>query len=378
MKSLARLFGLLLLLLALNTSLWGRPKWTEAEAKVWHQNQKWMVGCNFAPSYAINQLEFWQRETWDHEVLERELKWAGELGFTSLRVYLHDLLWKGEDRAGFLERADWFLKTADQNGIGVWFVLLDGVWDPFPKAGKQRDPMSHRHNSGWVQSPGVEILSDPARHDELMDYIYGFVSHFRSDKRVQGWDIFNEPDNGNRYSYGEHEPKNKRELATILLKKAYGWAREANPEQPITSAPWLGPWPKDKKLSDMEAFMLNESDVISFHAYGDLASVRACVESLRGYHRPLVCTEYMARGNGSTFDPILGYFKEQNVGAHSWGFVSGKSQTIYPWDSWERNTQLSPKSGSMIFSAPTGVRIGSVKSITSSDLRANQRRSQSH
>ena len=320
-----------------------RPKWTQAEAKVWYEEHKWLVGCNFAPSYAINQLEFWQRDTWDYKAVERELKWAGELGFTSLRVYLHDLLWSSEDREGFLERVDWFLGRADENGMGVLFVLLDGVWDPFPKAGKQREPTPHKHNSGWVQSPGVEILKDPQRHDEMKDYIHGFVRRYRSDKRVHGWDLFNEPDNRNSISYGEHEPENKLELATALLKKAYGWARDADPAQPITSAPWLGPWPEDKKLSEMEKFMLEESDIISFHAYGDLDSVRACVESLRRFGRPLLCTEYMARGNGSTFDPILGYFKEQRVGAYNWGFVSGKSQTIYPWDSWEREYTAEPE-----------------------------------
>ncbi len=339
-----------LAILFIVTNLWqtaltssARPRWTEAQAQAWQEKHSWLVGCNYAPAYAINQLEFWQRGTWDHEAVARELKWAGDLGFTSLRVYLHHLLWQSEDREGFLERVDWFLKTADANGMGVLFVLLDGVWDPFPRAGKQRDPKPHVHNSGWLQSPGVEILKDPQRHDELKDYIHGFVKRYRADKRVHGWDIFNEPDNMNRPAYVEHEPENKLELATALLKKAYAWARDADPTQPITSGVWLGPWPEDKKLSEMETFMLKESDIITFHAYGDLASVKQCVESLQRFKRPILCTEYMARGNGSKFDPILGYFKEQQVGAYNWGFVSGKSQTIYPWDSWTKTYTAEPK-----------------------------------
>ncbi|MCV6604834.1 MAG: hypothetical protein OIF34_05995, partial [Porticoccaceae bacterium] len=48
----------------------------------------------------------------------------------------------------------------------------------------------------------------------------------------------------------------------------------------------------------------------------------------------LICTEYMARETGSTFENIMPLFADNKVGAIHWGFVSGKSQTIYPWRSW--------------------------------------------
>ena len=51
----------------------------------------------------------------------------------------------------------------------------------------------------------------------------------------------------------------------------------------------------------------------------------------------------MARPAGSTFETHLPYFKEQNVGAYCWGFVAGKSQTIYPWDSWQKKYDAEPK-----------------------------------
>lgn len=88
--------------------------------------------------------------------------------------------------------------------------------------------------------------------------------------------------------------------------------------------------------------MLEESDVITFHNYGPLEDVRKCVENLRRYQRPILCSEYMARPRGSTFDPILGYFHEQHVGAYNWGFVSGKAQTIYPWDTWTKAYTAEP------------------------------------
>lgn len=315
--------------------------WTPSEALAWYSDQPWLVGCNYCPSTAINQLEMWQAETFDPETIDRELGWAEQLGFTSIRVYLHHLLWKQHAR-GFLHRLEDFLDIAERHHIGVVFVLLDSVWDPFPQLGEQREPRPHIHNSGWVQSPGVKILRDPERHDELKGYIKGIVGHFRKDPRVQMWDIFNEPDNINRPAYVAFEPENKPELALMLLKKAFTWAREARPTQPITAAVWAGDW-SEGRLSPVNEFMLENSDIITFHCYSNLAETKARVESLKRFHRPLVCTEYMARPAGSTFQDILPYFKEQHIGAYNWGFVAGKTQTIYPWDSWEKEYRAEPR-----------------------------------
>ncbi|MCA9215249.1 MAG: endo-1,4-beta-xylanase [Planctomycetales bacterium] len=322
-----------------------RERWSEQQANAWYAKQPWFAGCNFNPSTAINQLEMWQADSFDVETIDRELGWAEELGFNSMRVYLHNLLWD-QDREGFLLRLDQFLSIADKHGIGVMFVPLDGVWDPDPKLGKQRAPRPHVHNSGWLQAPGREILGDENRHDELKPYIYGLIHHFRNDKRVHAWDVFNEPDNANVNAYGTNGAKtelsNKAEMATKLLKKAFVWAREANPSQPLTAGVWLGPWPDHEKVSPIEKVMLEESDVISFHNYGGLEHVKPRVEQLRRYNRPILCTEYMARPNGSRFDPVLGYFKKEKIAAYNWGFVAGKTQTNYPWDSWQKTYTAEP------------------------------------
>jgi hypothetical protein len=317
-----------------------REKWTPEQAAAWQARQPWLVGCNFSPSSAINQLEMWQAETWDPVTIDRELGWAGDLGFTSVRVFLHDLAWK-QDPKGFLRRMDQFLDMADRHGIGVMFVLFDAVWDPYPKPGKQRAPRPHVHNSGWVQSPGAEILGNPARHDELKPYVQEVIKRFRNDRRVQVWDIFNEPDNPVP-QYRDIELKNKAEMALVLLRKAFVWAREVNPSQPITCGVWIGTWSDPAKLTEMEKVQLEESDVISFHSYGNLEEAKQCVNNLRRHGRPILCTEYMARPRDSRFDPILGYFKSQGVGAYNWGFVDGKTQTIYPWDSWEKTYTAEP------------------------------------
>ncbi|MBN1490427.1 MAG: NPCBM/NEW2 domain-containing protein, partial [Phycisphaerae bacterium] len=316
-------------------------RWSEAKANGWYDKQPWLVGCNFGPSTAINQLEMWQADTFDLETIDRELGWAADLGFTSIRVFLHHLLWE-QDREGLLKRMTQFLEVADRHGIGVMFVPLDDVWDPFPKTGKQRKPKPHLHNSGWVQSPGIEVLKDPAHHDELEGYIKGVIGHFKDDKRVHVWDLYNEPGNPNTSAYGDKELPNKEEMSVKLLRKTFAWAREAKASQPLTSGVWIGTWDDPAKLRPIERVQLEQSDVISFHTYADLKGAEECVRNLRRYNRPILCTEYMARPNGSTFDPILGYFKAERVSAYNWGFVAGKTQTIYPWDSWKKTYTAEP------------------------------------
>jgi hypothetical protein len=317
-------------------------RWTEERAKKWAAGLPWLVGCNFIPSNAINQLEMWQSETFDPEILRRELDFASQLGFTSVRVYLHHIPWQ-QDAAGFGRRIDQFLRLAEGFKIGVMFVLFDSCWDPFPKPGPQRAPTRGVHNSGWVQCPGLEILKDPARHDELKGFVTGVIGRFREDKRILVWDLFNEPENRNDASYGKDEPPNKRDLAFALLKKAYAWAREAKPAQPVTSGIWAGgDWSNPDRFSPLQRFQIESSDVVSFHCYGRLDELRAKVEALRQYKRPLLCTEFLARPRGSTFQAVLPYLKEQRVGAYCWGLVAGKTQTIYPWESWKKPFTAEP------------------------------------
>jgi len=320
------------------TAFAAADRWSVEKANMWYAKQPWLVGCNFNPSTAINQLEMWQAESFDPATIDRELGYAQDLGFTSVRVFLHHLAWKQGERA-FLGRMDTFLTLAEKHRIGVMFVFFDSCWDPNPTPGKQRPPRPHVHNSGWVQDPGREVLSNPALVDGLEPYVKAVLRQFRNDPRIHVWDLFNEPDNDNRNSYGaaglRTEVRNKAELTLPLLKKVFAWAREVNPSQPLTAGVWIGNWGDPDKLSPFEQFMLENSDVISFHNYAKLEDLKKCVENLRRYQRPILCTEFMARPAGSTFDPHLAYLKSQRVGAYNWGFVSGKTQTIYPWDSWQ-------------------------------------------
>ena len=276
----------------------------------------------------------WQADTFDPKRIDMELGWAEAIGLNTMRVFLHDLPWQ-QDAAGFKKRIDTFLQIAAKHHIKPLFVLFDSCWDPDPRLGKQHAPRPGVHNSGWVQSPGAKALQDPAQYSRLEAYVKGVVGAFAKDERLLGWDIWNEPDNGNGGSYKDLEPKNKNELVIALLPRAFEWARAAHPTQPLTSGVWKGDWSVPEKLEPGAKIQIEMSDVISFHSYDKPEVFEKRVLSLQQYHRPLLCTEYMARGNGSTFQGTLPIAKKYNVAAINWGLVAGKTQTYLPWDSWE-------------------------------------------
>ncbi len=309
------------------------PRWTEQAANVWYSKEPWLVGSNYIPATAINELEMWQEDTFDPKRIDLELGWAQSLGMNTMRVFLHDLLWE-QDAPGFKKRIDTFLTIANKHHIRPLFVLFDSCWDPDPRLGKQHAPVPGVHNSGWVQSPGAKALEDENERPRLEEYVKGVVGAFAKDKRVLGWDVWNEPDNYNGSSYGKREPKDKVALVEALLPQVFQWARAAGATQPLTSGVWQGDWSSPEKLSKMAKIQLDNSDVTSFHNYDGPAEFEKRIEWLKQYNRPILCTEYMARGNGSTFQGTLPIAKEHKVAAYNWGLVAGKTQTYLPWDSW--------------------------------------------
>jgi len=317
-------------------------RWSIARAQEWYAKQGWMVGANFVPSTASNQLEMWQAETFDPETIDRELGWAAAAGFNAMRVFLHDMAWQA-DPEGFARRVDQYLAIADTHGIRTLLVLFDSVWDPRPKLGPQADPVPGVHNSRWVQSPHIDVQRDPSRYDELKPYVVAMLTRFKDDDRVLGWDLLNEPGNHSPY-YDEGWTAAEKEAAhLVLLGKLFAWAREVDPRQPLTAGVWIDVGARTHPVNPLDRLMIEQSDVISFHTYAPLRGARRAVEWLRQADRPLLCTEYMSRGSGSTFEGILPYFKEMNVAAMNWGLVNGRSQTIYPWDSWKKTYAEEPR-----------------------------------
>jgi hypothetical protein len=326
MKSKNKLAGLLLLSL-LTTGLHAQKNkkqvsnipvtgtvWTVEKANAWYSTHKWITGANYIPATAINQLEMWQADSFDPATIDKELGWAQSIGFNTMRVFLHSVAWK-QDPDGFKKRVAEFLSIADKHHIQPLFVFFDDCWNKEPKAGKQPAPKTGVHNSGWVQDPGQPASFDTSNYPELEKYVKDVLTTFAHDKRILLWDLYNEPGNGD-----------KGDSSLPLLTKIFQWARAVNPDQPVSAGLW------DWELENLNAFQLMNSDIITYHDYQESPLHKQVVQVLKANGKPLICTEYMARTRNSRFATVLPMLKTEQVGAINWGFVSGKTNTIYAWD----------------------------------------------
>lgn len=290
-------------------------RWTKEKAAEWSEKTGWRSGCDFIPSTAINQIEMWQESTWDPQTIDKELGWAEELGFTTMRVYLSSVVWKHEAE-GFKTRMNDFLTIADSHGINPVFVFFDDCWNPQSQIGEQPAPKPGVHNSGWVRDPSDDLRKNP---DELFPvleaYVKDIMTTFKDDQRVLWWDLYNEP--GNNGYNAESLP---------LLKAVFSWARDVRPSQPVSAGLWYLGCP------ELNAFQIENSDIISYHNYLDPDQHLLRMQMFKAFQRPLYCTEYMARRNNSLFQNILPLLKENGISAINWGFVSGKTNTIFAWD----------------------------------------------
>ena len=288
--------------------------WTVEKANAWYNEHKWITGADYLPSNAVNQLEMWQASTFDSVINDKELSWAENIGFNTMRVYLHSMAWK-QDKEGFKNRINTFLNIADRHHIQILFVFFDDCWNKIPVTGLQPSPKPGIHNSGWVQDPGQPLSNDTTIFSELEIYVKDVMGRFKNDKRILLWDLYNEPGNSG-----------KKISSLPLLKKVFQWAREVKPDQPISAGLWA--W----DFEELNLFQAANSDILTYHDYEEPQWHRRVIEILKTHGRPLICTEYMARTRNSRFSNILPILKKENIGAINWGFVAGKSNTIYAWD----------------------------------------------
>ena len=311
-------------------------RWTCERANRWFERHGWQMGCVFIPSTAVNQLEMWQAETFDIETIDRELGLAESLGMNAVRVYLHDLVWHA-DPHGLKERIGRYLSVAESHGIRTALVFFDDCWFPDPVTGPQADPVPGVHNSRWVQSPGIRAARDPAEQPRLKAYVQDVCNAFGADERVLFWDVYNEV--GNSFlpvmslSWARKVSSvvarmirfQLMPLPTVgLLRNAFAWIREVGPDQPLTAGLWMN-------HLHLNRLLVSLSDIVSFHNYGAATNLAGQIAQLKRHGRPVVCTEYMARTNGSTFEACLPVFRDNTVSCFNWGLVSGRTQTIYAW-----------------------------------------------
>lgn len=142
------------------------------------------------------------------------------------------------------------MAVAKSRGHHVIPVLFDDCWKGTWTDGEQPEPVPGLHNSQWVQCPGEVTVES----DILQNYVRDIISTFRNSDAIVMWDLYNEVGNSG-----------KTTASLPFAKQVFEWARSANPSQPLTSGWWNG----DAAFGPINDFILNESDVITFHAYCD-------------------------------------------------------------------------------------------------------------
>lgn len=297
-------------------------QWSASQARSWWDKTEWPVGCCYVPTYAINQLEMWQEDTFNPEVLDREFALCQDLGFNLVRIYLHELLWF-QDADGFKSRIARVLDMASARGIKVTFTFCtNGGGEEKPGPQPQKKPGVHG-GGHWAHSPVDRIFFHRENWPEFKAYLQDILTTFGEDERVLYWCLYNEPEN----------IKDGRDCLEFM-KAMYGWAWEVRPYQPLTSPVWIRPGQKgDKTKLDMVSFVCENSDILSFHCYYSPEELETFIRMLRRYNRPLICQEYMARTLGSTFEACLPILKREKVGALNWGLAEGKCEYRFPWGS---------------------------------------------
>jgi hypothetical protein len=304
--------------------------WTIEQAWEWYAKTPWQVGFNYVPSTAVNSTEMWQRETFDEKTIRRELAWAKDCGYNSVRVFLPFIVWEHEGDT-FLQTFEAFLSIAAENSLSVLPILFDdcafdGGQDP--TYGKQPDPAPGVHNSRWTPSPGFAIADDPARQTVLRAYVHAIIGAHANDRRILAWDLYNEPGNTKRAN-----------SSLPLLVNTFRWARECEPTQPLTA----GPWRTGLYDSTFHA-MMELSDVLSFHSYDTLEkTVSMWIEPMEKYQKPMFVTEWLCRERENTFSSHLPLWAERKICCWQWGLVRGRTQTNLWWgqnkcDPWQHDT----------------------------------------
>lgn len=297
-------------------------QWSEEKAQQWYARQPWLVGCDYIPATAINQIEMWHKDSFDPKQIDKELGWAENIGFNTLRVFLSSAVWMN-DSQGMKKRMNEFLSICNKHKIRPFFVFFDDCWNAVSSYGKQPLPKPGVHNSGWVQDPSYKVRKDSLRsYPQLRAYVQDIVNTFKNDKRVLMWDLYNEAGNSNY-----------KEASLPLLRNVFRWARACNPTQPLTAGVY------HLKDPALYSFILRHSDIITYHSYDNVKEHASLIRFLKMMNRPLICTEYMARKFDSRFQNILPLLKKENVGAVNWGFVSGKTNTMFAWSNAQPNVK---------------------------------------
>jgi len=313
-------------------------RWTAERANEWYARQPWLLGANYVPSTAANDVEMWMKDTFDPETIRRELGYARDIGMNTVRVFLSYTVWKEEGQI-FLDHFEEFLQIAADTGISVTPILFDDCAfdegkDPF--YGPQQDPEPGVANGRWVASPGYSVADDPTQTASCKAYVDAVISAYKDDERILMWDLYNEP--GNRV--GAQQDTELRLPSLPLLVNVFQWARAHEPSQPLSAGVWTPGWPGWEGFNQI---IFELSDIVNMHSYSALDYTKRIIEMAQAQNRPIVMTEWLCRTVNCSVQTHLPYFKEQNVGSYLWSLVRGRTQTWINGTIWKDGAVMGAK-----------------------------------
>lgn len=315
-------------------------KWSAERAWKWYNSRPWIRGCNFMSSDCANRIDQWQEYGFEErfETACRELALAAETGFNSIRIVPEFYVWQ-QDRDGFMKRFERYIDAADKNGISSMIVLGNDCCPPKEEAlsrlhlGEQKVHWGYHggrkvSQHGTFDGAGYSVLDEPENEAQFCEFVRELVMTYRDDERVLIWDVFNEPGNAKRNN-----------MSLPIMQKMISIIREIDPIQPIT----IGIWTYPTVLKEVEQIGLENSDILSFHNYGDYDSNVREIALLKKYGRPIVNTEWLNRCGGNTVEALFPLFYLEKIGCYNWGLVAGKYQTYEPhnavWDEYKKNPE---------------------------------------
>ena len=309
--------------------------WSKEKAWKWYDDRTWMRGCNFMGSDCANRIDQWQALGFEKrlETADRELKLAAETGFNTIRIIPEFIVWD-QDHDGFMERFDRYLATAWKYGISSMVVFgndcmppKNEFWKPL-QLGEQHYDWGYHGGRKFSQHQhfgemGYHIMDEPeimARHEV---WVREIMEKYKDDPRICVWDLYNEAGNSNRES-----------VSLPNVKRFFEVAREVNPSQPITSCLWkhLGHKGQENYLTEVEQYIAENSDIITYHCYSDYNENIKLIRYLQQFERPIINTEWLARMLHNTVEEMFPLFYLMKIGCLNWGFVAGLYQTYEPWN----------------------------------------------
>jgi len=261
-------------------------------------------GANYVPSYASTSVGIWK--DFDAAVVSRELGYAQRIGLNSVRMFLQYVVYE-QNPAQFLDRVEQFVRLADQRGLRTMLVLFDSCFGDEPA-------MEKAYQRLWVNNPGYSRTQEE-NWPRLEKYVSDVVKRFKGDRRLQIWDIMNEPE-----ADFNHVTRAERRHIVEFTRHFARFVKKLDPSHPVT----IG-----HASVELIPHAMDVVDVISVHSYLPVGKwLESDLDIALGYGRrtgkPVIVTEFGNPSSGHRYEAGLDVIERKGLGFYLWELMIGK------------------------------------------------------